>query len=144
MDRKKKEIEGALHQFASGDLADNAKRLLNVLGYESERTMRLRPNTSDGFLEVFNQDPERRMNPDRGLIEEWESIDFIFQLTKDEVPYIREASENLKDAKYDESIYKSYLFFVLGLRGDQYSRTKLSQITREINRHLSKISIYLA
>ena len=143
MDRKKEEIKQALVQFASGNLADNAKHLLNVIGYESGRTMRLSPNTAERFIEVFNQDPERRMNPDRALIEEWESVDFIFQLTKEEVPYIKEASENLKDAKYDKSIYKSYLFFVLKLRGDQYSRTKLSQITREINKLDNKPAMIL-
>ena len=134
MNEPKKKIERALHQFASGNLADNAKHLLNVLGYESERTVRLRPNTAERFLEEFNQDPERRMNPDRALIEEWESIDFIFQLTKDEVPYIKESSSNRGDGKYNEHIYESYLFFVLKLRGDQYTRTQLSQTTREINK----------
>ena len=143
MNGLKEKIEHALYQFASGNLADNAKHLLNVLGYESKRTMRLTPNTAERFLEVFNQDPERRMNPDKALIEKWESIDFIFQLTKDEVPYIRESSENLGDAKYDESIYKSYLFFALKLRGDQYSRTKLSDITREINKLDNKPAMIL-
>ena len=143
MNAPKEKIEQALHQFANGNIADNAKHLLNVLGYESKRTMRLTPNTAERFLEVFNQDPERRMNPDKALIEKWESIDFIFQLTKDEVPYIRESSENLGDAKYDESIYKSYLFFALKLRGDQYSRTKLSDITREINKLDNKPAMIL-
>ncbi len=134
MNEPKKKIERALHQFTDGNLADNAKHFLNVLGYESERTVRLRPNTAERFLEEFNQDPERRMNPDRALIEEWESIDFIFQLTKDEVPYIKESSSNRGNGKYNEHIYESYLFFVLKLRGDQYTRTQLSQITREINK----------
>ena len=39
MNEPKKKIEQALHQFARGNLADNAKHLLNVLGYESQRTM---------------------------------------------------------------------------------------------------------
>ena len=143
MSEPKKKIEDTLHQFTNGDLADNARALLKVLGYESGRTRRLSPNTAERFLEAFNQDPERRMNPDRALIEEWESVDFIFQLTKDEVPYIKESSENLRDAKYDESIYKSFLFFALKLRGDQYSRTKLSQITREINKLDNKPAMIL-
>ncbi|MDE0041160.1 MAG: hypothetical protein OXT74_03940 [Candidatus Poribacteria bacterium] len=143
MSEPKKIIEDALHQFTDGNLADNAKRLLNVLGYESERTMRLRPNTAERFLEEFNQDPERRMNLERGLVKEWASIDFIFQLSKDEVPYIRDSSGNHNDANYDESIYDSYLFFALKLCGGQYSRTKLSEITREINKLFDKPAMIL-
>ena len=133
MNEPKKKIEQALHQFASGNLADNAKHLFDVLGYRSERTMRLKPNTPDGFLKVFDQDPERHINPVRALMEEWESIDFIFQLTKDEVPYIKESSVNRGSGEYDQQTYESYLFFALKLKGSHYTRTQLSQITREIN-----------
>ena len=133
MDGPKKKIEQALHQFARGNLADNAKHLFDVLGYRSERTMRLKPNTPDGFLKVFDQDPERHINPVRALMEEWESIDFIFQLTKDEVPYIKESSVNRGSGEYDQQTYESYLFFALKLKGSHYTRTQLSQITREIN-----------
>ena len=133
MNGQKEKIEQALHQFASGDLADNATELLKVLGYESERTMRLKPNTPDGFLKVFDQDSERHINPVRALIEEWESIDFIFQLTKDEVPYIKESSVNRGGGEYNQQTYESYLFFALKLKGSHYTRTQLSRITREIN-----------
>ena len=131
---KKSEIEAALHRFANGSLADNAKNLLNVLGYDSARTVRLDPNTPDEFLAVFNQAPEGKIVPKRALIEEWESIDLLFQLTKDEVPYVRDSADNRGDGRYDEGIYESYLFFALKLRGDKYTRTQLSQITREINK----------
>ena len=134
MNEPKKKIERALHQFTDGNLADNAKHLLNVLGYRSERTVQLDPNTPEGFLSAFAIDDDDRFNPNRALIKEWESIDFIFQLTKDEVPNIKESSSNRGDGKYNEHIYESYLFFVLKLRGDQYTRTQLSQITREINK----------
>ena len=64
-----------LLQFADGNLADNAKNLLNVLGYESQRTMQLDPNTPDGFLSAFELEDEEKFNPKRALVEEWESID---------------------------------------------------------------------
>ena len=73
------------------------------------------------------------MNPDRAMVEEWDSIDFIFQLTKDEVPYIRESSVNCGSGEYNQQAYESYLFFALKLKGSHYTRTQLSQITREIN-----------
>ena len=63
MNGPKKKIEGALHQFASGDLAENAKHLLKVLGYESQRTIRLKPNTPDGFLSTFDLEDEENSAP---------------------------------------------------------------------------------
>ena len=39
MDAPKKAIEKALHEFASGDLSENAKKLFKELDYESQRTM---------------------------------------------------------------------------------------------------------
>ena len=66
MNGLKEEIEQALHQFASGDLADNAKHLLNVLGYESKRTMRLEPNTLDGFLSAFESSRRREIQLPNG------------------------------------------------------------------------------
>ena len=68
MNEPKKKIERALHQFANGNLADNAKHLLNVLGYE-ERTNQcvIRPKYGgEDFCEEFNlEDPERRiLSPD--------------------------------------------------------------------------------
>ena len=134
MNEPKKKIERALHQFASGNLADNAKHLLNVLGYESGRTVRLRPNTAERFLEEFNQDPERRMNPDRALIEEWESVDLLFQLTEEEIGNNPNLEIPFGGGGIDQTRMESYLFFAIKLNGDHYTRTQLSQITREMNK----------
>lgn len=134
MNEQKKEIENALHKFADGNLAANAKHFLKVLGYESTRTIPLEPNTLEGFLSAFQIKVGEEFNPNRALVKEWKSIDFIFQLTKDEIPYIRESSGNRGEDKYNKQVYESYLFFALKLRRNQYTRTQLSQITREINR----------
>ena len=88
MDEKKDKIQETLHQFANGNLADNAKHLLNVLGYESKRTMRLEPNTPDGFLSAFNLNDDAKFNSERALTEEWESVDLLFQITDEEISEI--------------------------------------------------------
>ena len=134
MNGPKKKIEGALHQFASGNLADNAKHLLNVLGYESQRTMQLDPNTSDGFLSAFELEGEEKFNPKRALVEEWESIDLLFQLTDEEIRDNRNLEIDFGDGGIDEARMESYLFFAIKLSGDHYTRTQLSQITREMNK----------
>ena len=130
----KKEIEQALYQFTGGDLAGNAKKLLNVLGYRSQRTMPLEPNTPDEFLAVFNQDPERKMNPERAITDEWESVDLLFQLTDDQISGNGLIEIDFGSAGIDSERYESYLFFAIKLSGNHYTRTQLSQITREINK----------
>ena len=134
MDEKKEEIKQALHQFVSGDLADNAKELLKVLGYESQRTMRLEPNTVEGFISAFNLDDDAKFNSERALTEEWESIDLLFQLTEEEIGNNSNLEIDFGDGGIDEARMESYLFFAIKLNGDQYTRTQLSQITREMNK----------
>ena len=134
MDGLKEKIEQALHQFTNGNLADNAKHLFDVLGYESQRTMRLEPNTSDGFLSAFNLQDNQGFNPERALIAKWESIDVLFQLTEEEIGNNPNLEIDFGDGGIDDTRMESYLFFAIKLSGDQYSRTQLSQITREMNK----------
>ena len=134
MNGQKEEIEGALHQFTSGDLADNARDLLNVLGYESQRTMRLRPNTLKGFLSAFDPEDEGKFNQKRALAKKWESIDLLFQLTNEEIRDNRNLEIDFGDGGIDTGRMESYLFFAIKLEKNHYTRTHLSQITREINK----------
>ena len=125
-------ITKALQRFVDGDLAENTRNLLETLGYRSDRTIAFESNTVQVFIENFCQFDE--MNLDKARLQEWESIDFLFQLTKAEIvenPQLQIVFEN--DPVYNK-IIESYLFFVLQLRGPTYDRTNLSQITHEINK----------
>ena len=132
MNQHKNDIKDALKHLADGDLADNARRLLDTLGYRSGRTISLEPNTAGGFIENF--DPSNTINRERALIDEWESVDILFQLTGDEITLSDQTTSGFEEGGIDNSVYQSYLFFALKLRGNGYSRTQLSQITREINK----------
>ena len=132
MDQHKNDIKHALHRFAEGNLADNARQLLDTLGYRSGRTISLDPNTAEGFIENF--DPSNTMNPNRARLDEWESIDLLFQLTATEITLSDQPARDVEGIGIDNSVYQSYLFFALKLRGRVYTRTQLSQITREINK----------
>ena len=94
--------------------------------------MSLEPNTADEFIENF--DPSNTMNAERALLDEWESIDLLFQLTGDEIALRDQDTSGSGERGIDNSVYQSYLFFALRLRGSSYTRTQLSQITREINK----------
>ena len=132
MGQHKNDIKNALKRFTGGNLADNARRLLDILGYRSERTMSLDPNTAEEFIDHL--DPSNTMNAGRALLDEWESINLLFQLTGDEIALRDQDTSGSGERGIDNSVYQSYLFFALKLRGGSYSRTKLSEITREINK----------
>lgn len=126
----KTQIQSTLNAFSNGNLLDNAKSLLNVLGYESERTFQLSPNNYKGFSELFRAGPSN-FDPEKAKVKDWQSIDIIFQLAEDDI----KKSRSLFEAKkVDNTIIESYLFFAVALTGEKYTRGDLVRITREINK----------
>src|SRR2546426_11553727 len=129
----KKAIEAALKTFLKQPLAEAASHLFEVLGYTSQRRLKLSPNNLDTFIDTFDQG--KTLNAQYALPGEWKSIDFLFQLTDDE---IRAAGNQqfLFDSQgaYNDTVINSYLFFALALQGNHYTRTALAGITRELNK----------
>jgi len=126
----KEKIYEALTAFSKGKLAASSANLLNVLAYESDRTVQLSPNTYRGFSELFQSGPSN-FDQEKAKAKDWQTIDIIFQLTEDDI----KKSHSLFEAKqYSDKIIESYLFFALSLAGDKYTRGDLVWITREINK----------
>ncbi len=138
----KKSIEAALKKFETQPLAAAAFHLFEVLGYSSQKRLKLTPNTLGQFLNTFANG--KTLNDSVALPDEWKSIDFLFQLTDDE---IRASSKQqiLFESKgfYAGAFVNSYLFFALELKGTNYSRTALAGITREINKLFAMPAIVL-
>ena len=130
--RERKNIEQALKSFQSDALVMNANNLLNALGYESEITVELESNLAEEFISYFDQ--FGRLNRERAMVDEWESIDFLFQLTEEEISGTDQTRIAFKNHQLDDTIMESYVFFALKLRESHYTRTQLSTITREINK----------
>ncbi len=133
----KSAITKVLNRFTDGDLAENARNLLNILGYQSERTLALESNTADAFIDAY--DLQGQLNRGRALTAEWTSIDLLFQLTGEDLTPTDTTrwSFNPSQTQVDNTIIESYLFFAIRLEGSDYNRTQLSQITREINKLFS-------
>lgn len=131
----KRKIELALRSFQSGSLRANAIAFFDALGYRSSKSDELEPNTPQGLLALVNRSDF--LNPYRAQALEWQSVDFLFQLTDEDIRELGEttvafgskASSTLTDKQID-----SYIFFALELKAGPYSRTQLADITREINR----------
>ena len=125
-------IANVLRGFVRGDLVQNTRSLLGTLGYRSDRTIAFEPNTAEGFIEHFGQFGE--INTDKARLQEWKSIDFLFQLTEAEIVQNTQLQIVFENYPVDNRIIGSYLFFVLRLSRLTYNRADLSQITREINK----------
>ncbi|MDW7679597.1 MAG: hypothetical protein SCK70_03485, partial [bacterium] len=122
-------ISEKIRAFANGNIYSNVLNLLNVLGYRSDKIEKLIPNSTENFINTY--DVRNIFNQEKALIDSWQSVDFIFQLTEDEL-----GSQNnlFKTDKFNINEYQSYLFFAIELKPGNYSRGKYVSITREINK----------
>ena len=127
-------ITNALNRFTDDNLAENARNLLNTLGYRSERALALEPNTADAFIAAY--DLQGQLNRDRALTAEWVSVAPLFQLRGEDLTPTDTAGWlfDPSQTQVDNTIIESYVFLAIRLDGNNYNRTQLSQITREINK----------
>ena len=125
-------VKNALEDFAKKSFCDASISLLESLGYRSEKRLELKPNTPNTFLAQFADG--RTLNPDNALLDDWQSVDFLFQLTGDEIQASTGNFVFEGKGKYNNTRIESYLFFAIALKNSEYTRTQLSGITREINK----------
>ena len=117
----RQQIETALRAFSGSDLRTASIGLLNTLGYRSEKTLDL-DHTPDSFLAEFDK-RDRKFRKEKVLFERWKSVEFLFQITDDEVRNAG-AQGTLFDSGYDHGNYQSYLFFALDLEKNHYTRSE--------------------
>ncbi len=124
----KENILQSLEKFSRGNLSENALNLFQTLGYESTRQQPFDDKSFENFAEYITD--ESNFNRKNAFADEWQYVDLLFQLTGDE---LSKQVSIFKDTSIDQRI-NSYLFFVIELKEASYNRTKLSQITREVNK----------
>jgi len=125
-------IQDALLNFERQPLAEAAGVLLNTLGYRSDKTLRVSPNTAEGFQTMF--DPHKQLKADARL-DEWKSVDLLFQITGEEVGAALRGQESLfVNKEADTALIQSCLFFAVELKGAAYSRKDLAGITHAVNK----------
>ncbi|VUZ85858.1 Eco57I restriction-modification methylase, partial [Candidatus Methylomirabilis lanthanidiphila] len=126
-------VAAALCDLDASPLAVGATSLLAALGYRSDRSIALTPNSSEHFLATYAAGrPFRR---DRALVDHWTGIDPLFQLTAEEITMTAQTRLAFEPTgKWNHAIIESYLFFAIELKQETYTRTQLAELTREINR----------
>jgi adenine-specific DNA-methyltransferase len=126
----KHQIENALKNFYSSGLTDASIKLFETLGYNTSRNAPLPTPDYGAFSETF-QVVDTRFRPDRARTDEWDYVDLLFQITNDEIGHTISLFDNIQ---VNNTLIESYLFITVGLKENNYTRTVLSEITREINR----------
>lgn len=131
----KRSIALSIIGFSQNDLTNNSLNLFDTLGYNTERRSHLQKKSFDYFSTLFIT-PDSKFNQEKAVAAEWNYIDLLFQLTKDEAS----KQNSLFDTKQvvtkgdSQSVIETYLFFVIALKGETYTRGQLAEITREVNK----------
>jgi hypothetical protein len=125
----KHSIKSALADFQARNLSQNAIALFDALGYNVTRQQPFEQKTYAYFNEYYVG--SKNFNTETAKVTKWQSIDLLFQLSKDEVS---DQHTLFNTHQVEQTIIESYLFFALELKPAAYSRTDLAQMTREINK----------
>jgi adenine-specific DNA-methyltransferase len=126
----KNKIQQAIKYFAENDLTKGAVNLFQTLGYNTDRQAPLAQKNFTEFKEDYI-DQDKNFNEEKALVSEWKYVDLLFQLSKEEI--LKQSS--LFDTKQvDNTVIETYLFFSIELSQKSYTRTALSNITREVNK----------
>ncbi len=130
------QVASALESFQQQPLPLAAEGLLKTLGYSSDKRIDLgnKPTDFVAKLRQFSQTPSA-FEDARAEVASWRSAHFLFQLTNDEIPSLMlgQRSFSTADSVHAQQL-ESFLFLAIALDGEDWSRSALARITRELNR----------
>ena len=132
---EKLNIQEAVKAFAKDDISKAGINLFSILGYDTSLQAQLDKKTFAEFKEDYIEASPAadRFNEEKALTDEWKTIDILFQLTDESFT----GQQQLFDSKLDPLNPQSYLCFAIELKGDEYSKTQIAGITREVNKLFS-------
>lgn len=130
-------LQAALLQLAHGDLQRNALAMLTSLGYASGKTLDL-PSEPTQFAQELEAlvGGTKQLPKEKACLAEWKGAAFLFQLTNDELPTLAAGQMSLLSDTSGVQAYQieSFVFLAVDLKKGNWSRTRLAEITREINK----------
>lgn len=124
-------IQSALRDITKSDFRIGHLALLETLGYTSDKSMPTPGADPAKFVEFAESNSGKQLNPEKAKLSEWKKADILFQLTDHELAGQKSL---FNAAEINNKNLQSYLFFAIGLSGRDYTRTALSDITRQLNR----------
>ncbi|MDP8209873.1 MAG: DUF4391 domain-containing protein [Candidatus Stygibacter australis] len=130
----KQKIENAIQSFNPSEFYKSSINFFDALGYNSDKRSKLARPDFDNFIRHFNLD-EKNINKEKALVSHWKEIQFLFQMTNDEIGNSEQLSMFHSSEVDISKIYlRSYLFVSISLTGKNYTKTDLVNITRQINK----------
>lgn len=146
----KERIKVVLASICDSDFSESALRLLEIIGYKSQRTLPGQTGNVDDFINLFpayvhGQDNERNTKSDEALHDNLDHIRFLFQFTDDEVAAdTGQINLALSEAdEFNKGWVKSFFFVAAELKRETCPRGMYAQLTREINRRFAQPAVIL-
>ena len=121
-------IGKALRGFADAPLREGAAAVLNALGYASERTADA--GSVAEFLDRYDA-VSRLTEKQHALFDSWREVELVFQVTDEEVA---DHSDPFTENGFDAGRIHSFVFIAVELSTGPWSRTRLAEMTRALNR----------
>lgn len=132
---EKLNIQEAIKAFGSKNFSEAGINLFSTLGYDTSLQAPLDDKTYQEFKETYIEGSPNaeRFNEEKALVENWKSIDILFQLTNDS--FTNQAT--LFEPSVNPYDPQSYLCFAIELNNSEYSKSHIANITREVNKLFS-------
>ena len=126
-------IRRALAEMSGDDFATESRRLLNAIGYNSERTL---PDQSGDPGEFFETFPAKNPNTatEQEFLKESSHVRLVFQYTDEEISNADSQRRLFEDTEFYSGNARSFLFIAVELLRDEYPRGRYAQLTREVNK----------
>ena len=137
----REDIQSALKTIPGDDFGVAANRVLEALGYQSERTQELSGSVDDFIREFPAQNKNTRTEEE--FREQTQSVKLIFQVTSDEIASSTQPSIKFDSASFDKGHQKSFVYFAVELKEATCTRGQYARLTREINKRLNQPSVVL-
>ena len=119
-----------------------AHRLLETLGYRSDRTLDLSGDV-DEFIEYFGARNKGNKSEER-FRENAGSVRIVFQITNTEIGELVNGQHRMfTDHNFDKGEYKSFVFAAVELKCKSYPRGRYAEFTREVNKRFSQPTVVL-
>lgn len=132
---EKLNILEAVKAFAKDDISKAGINLFSTLGYDTSLQAPLDDKTYQEFKETYIEGSPNaeRFDEEKALVEDWKSIDILFQLTNESF----NGTKSLFEPSVNPYDPQSYLCFAIELNNSEYSKSHIANITREVNKLFS-------
>jgi hypothetical protein len=129
-------IRDAVSGLADADLAAAGRKLLDVMGYRSPKTLDT-PTAPAQFFAALGMDAARFET------HRWHAVHFLFQLTGDELPALSRGGDPATGESFQRGAIDSFVFLAIDLDDGGWSRRQLVAIMRALNRGFAMPAIVL-